>query len=70
MNLPEMHTMKVNGTLMAVALTLIGTLIFGAYGYAYSIDVRSVKHYELNMVLDRFGSLDKKLDVLLGKLPR
>ena len=57
-----------NGTWKAIGLTLIITLVLGAYGYAYSIDKSSVRRDELSDVLNRFDSRLGNIEVILMEL--
>lgn len=56
-----------SGTGAWLALTLVVTLILGAYTYAWTIDTSAVKQYQLTEVLTRLGKIET---LLLNRLPR
>jgi hypothetical protein len=57
----ELFLQSPNNIWMKVALALMVTLIIGAYGYAWSIDVQTVKKDALAQVLARLDRIERIL---------
>ncbi|KKM83417.1 hypothetical protein LCGC14_1309680 [marine sediment metagenome] len=53
----EIHVEAPNGFWRRVCMGLIITLILGAYGYAYSVDSRTVKRDEFKYVQGQLTSI-------------